>query len=148
MIAFIRRLFRSSAAETDLDRVSDPKVATAALLVEAALTDGIYAEVEQQQIRAVLRDAFTITDAEARAILDEAEPESEAAVDAWRFTTVVKTLPLETRIKVIEGLYRVANADGEACKFEDAFIRHVASLLHVEDVDRAYARRRASGEES
>jgi uncharacterized tellurite resistance protein B-like protein len=34
-------------------------------------------------------------------------------------------------------------ADGAACKFEEAFIRHVASLLHVDDIRRAQARRRA-----
>lgn len=147
MFNALRRLLKSGSGTPEPDRVTDPKVATAALLVEAALTDGVYAEVEQAAILKVIRDAFEIGEAEARAILSEAEPQSEQAVDAWRFTTIVKTLPLETRLKVIGGLYKVANADGDACKFEDAFIRHVASLLHIEDVDRAHARRDALGEQ-
>jgi uncharacterized tellurite resistance protein B-like protein len=44
---------------------------------------------------------------------------------------------------VIEGLYRVALSDGERSDEEDAFIRHVASLLYVDDVARAGARQRA-----
>ncbi len=147
MFNALRRLLKSGSVAPEPDRVTDPKVATAALLVEAALSDGVYADVEQAAILTVIRDAFEIGEAEARAILSEAEPQSEQAVDAWRFTTIVKTLPLETRLKVIGGLYKVANADGDACKFEDAFIRHVASLLHIEDVDRAHARRDALGEE-
>ncbi len=147
MFTALRRLLKSGSATPEPDRVTDPKVATAALLVEAALSDGVYADVEQAAILTVIRDAFEIGEAEARAILSEAEPQSEQAVDAWRFTTIVKTLPLETRLKVVGGLYKVANADGDACKFEDAFIRHVASLLHIEDVDRAHARRDALGEE-
>jgi uncharacterized tellurite resistance protein B-like protein len=147
MFTALRRLLKSGAAAPEPDRVSDPKVATAALLVEAALTDGVYANVEQAAILTVIRDAFEIDEDEAREVLREAEPQSEQAVDAWRFTTIVKTLPLETRLKVIGGLYQVAHADGEACKFEDAFIRHVASLLHIEDVDRAHARRDALGDQ-
>ena len=147
MFNALRRLLKSGSGAPEPDRVTDPKVATAALLVEAALSDGVYADVEQAAILTVIRDAFEIGEAEARAILSDAEPQSEQAVDAWRFTTIVKTLPLETRLKVIGGLYKVANADGDACKFEDAFIRHVASLLHIEDVDRAHARRDALGEE-
>lgn len=147
MLTALRRLFKSRPGPAEPDRVTDPKVATAALLVEAALTDGVYAEVEQAAILKVIRDAFEIGEDEALTILADAEPQSEQAVDAWRFTKIVKTLPLETRLKVIGGLYTVANADGDACKFEEAFIRHVASLLHIEDVDRAHARRDALGEE-
>lgn len=140
MFKALANLLKGTPKEVAPDRVTDPKVATAALLVEAALTDGVYAEVEQNAILTVIRDAFEIDEADAAAVLEEAEPQSEQAVDAWRFTTIVKTLPMETRLKVLEGLYRVANADGDACKFEEAFIRHVASLLHIEDVPRAQAR--------
>lgn len=140
MFKALANLLKGTPKEVAPDRVTDPKVATAALLVEAALTDGVYAEVEQKAILTVIRDAFEIDEADAAAVLEEAEPQSEQAVDAWRFTTIVKTLPMETRLKVLEGLYRVANADGDACKFEEAFIRHVASLLHIEDVPRAQAR--------
>jgi len=146
MMTALRRLFKSRPAGIEPDRVNDPKVATAALLVEAALSDGVYAEVEQAAILKVIGAALGSGEEEAQAILREAEPQSEQAVDAWRFTTIVKTLPLETRLKVIGGLYKVASADGDSCKFEEAFIRHVASLLHIADVDRAHARRDALGE--
>lgn len=149
MISLLRRLLGANEAPTPAARPEDDaQVAAAALLVEAALTDGVYAEVEQRAILTVIAEAFELSAEDAKSVLDRAEPESEAAIDAWRFTTVVKELPMETRLKLLEGLYRVANADGEACKFEDAYIRHVASLLHIEDVHRALARSRALGRDS
>ena len=76
-------------------------------------------------------------------VLAEAEALAEDSTGAHEFTQHVKRLPLLERVKVIEGLYRVSIADGAACKFEEAFIRHVSSLLHVDDIRRAQARRRA-----
>jgi uncharacterized tellurite resistance protein B-like protein len=55
----------------------------------------------------------------------------------------VKKLPVAERISIIEGLYRVALADGEKSDIEDAYIRHVASLLHIDDISRAQARQMA-----
>ncbi len=143
MMRAIRNLFRSGKAVEVPTYVSDPRVAAAALLVEAALADGVFAEVEQQRILDVLAAAFGVAPDEGKAILAAAEEANEAAIDAWRFTSVVKTLGYPARTQIIEGLFRVANADGDACAFEDAFIRHVASLLHVTDTDRALARERA-----
>jgi uncharacterized tellurite resistance protein B-like protein len=52
------------------------------------------------------------------------------------------------RVKVIEAVYRVIYADGERSDLEDAYARHVAGLLHVDDVQRAEARRRAEARTS
>ena len=52
-------------------------------------------------------------------------------------------LAIAERISIIEGLYRVALADGEKSDIEDAYIRHVASLLHIDDISRAQARQAA-----
>jgi len=82
-------------------------------------------------------------EAVARQHLEQGEELAEKATDAHALTRHVKALGESERVNVIEALYRVSFADGEACKFEEAFIRHVASLLHVDDVSRAHAKRRA-----
>ena len=121
----------------------DPEAAAAALLVEAALIDGIYADIESDRISMVLLESFGFDAARADALLAEGEALAEEAVGAHEFTKHVKKLPEDQRLKIIEGLYYVALADGEKCPFEDAFIRQVASLLHIQDVPRAGARKRA-----
>ena len=76
-------------------------------------------------------------------VLLNGEQIAEDATDTHALTRHVKTLPQSERSSVIEGLYRVSLADGESCKYEESFIRHVASLLHIDDVTRAHARKRA-----
>lgn len=141
MLEALKRFF--SGRPKPVVRDVDPQVAAAALLVQAALVDGVYANLESDQIAEILLDALGLDAERVDAVLDEGEELAEDATGAHEFTQHVKKLPLLERVKVIEGLYLVSMADGDACKFEEAFIRHVASLLHVDDIRRAQARRRA-----
>ncbi len=138
----------SEDTETEAGRTEDPKTAAAALLVETALSDGIYADIEEARILSVLQSTFGIEEDEAKTILEEAEDLAEQATGAHQYTKLVKSLKEEDRIRFIEGLYYVSFADGEKCPYEDAFVRHVASLLHVQDRDRAEARKRAEQKSS
>ncbi len=138
----------SEETETEAGRTEDPKTAAAALLVETALSDGIYADIEEARILSVLQSTFGIEEGEAKTILEEAEDLAEQATGAHQYTKLVKSLKEEERIRFIEGLYYVSFADGEKCPYEDAFVRHVASLLHVQDRDRAEARKRAEQKSS
>ncbi len=146
MFETIRRIF-SNTGQTDIRKL-DPHIAAAALLVEAALVDGVYANIESDRIAMILLESFNLEADQADAILEAAEIEAEDAIDAYRFTSRVKTLPEAERAAVIEGLYLVALADGDRCAFEDAYIRKVASLLHIDDIRRARARKRAEARHS
>lgn len=142
MAGFWSRLFghaNNSAPVRDLD----PYEAAAALLVEAALSDGVYANLESDMIAEILVTSFAMDADRADAVLKRGEDLAQTATDAHALTRHVKTLPEAERARIIEGLYKVSLADGEACKFEDAFVRHVASLLHIDDMTRAYAKKRA-----
>ncbi|MEM1146839.1 MAG: TerB family tellurite resistance protein [Pseudomonadota bacterium] len=142
MVGIFSRLFgtnRPTAPVRDLD----PYEAAAALLVEAALVDGVYANLESDMIAEILVTSFNMEADRADEVLQRGERIAEEATDTHALTRHVKTLPQSERAGVIEGLYRVSLADGEACKYEESFIRHVASLLHIDDVSRAHARKRA-----
>ena len=136
----LKNLFRS---KTPAERDMDPHLAVAALLVEAALVDGVYVNIESDMIAEILLEAFDLEADRVDELIAEGETLAEEAVDSYNFTRHVKKLSMSTRISVIEGLYRVALSDGERSDVEDAFIRHVASLLYVDDVARAGARQRA-----
>lgn len=150
MLNWLKSLVSGEDKQEDVQagRTDDPKIAAAALLVETALTDGIYADIEETRIIQVLTSTFELSDDDARALLSEAEDLAEHSTGAHQYTHLIKQLELEKRISFIEGLYYVSFADGEKCPYEDAFVRHVASLLHVEDRDRAEARKRAEQKSS
>ena len=140
MMNTLKNLFRQ---KTPAERPMDPQVAAAALLVEAALSDGVYVNIESDMIAEILVEAFKFDADKADAVLAEGEALAEEAVGSHQFTKHVKKLPIAERISIIEGLYRVALADGEKSDIEDAYIRHVASLLHIDDISRAQARQAA-----
>lgn len=142
MTGFLSRLFGNDRLAAPVRHI-DPYEAAAALLVEAALADGIYANLESDMIAEILITSFEMDADRADAVLRRGEELSEDATDTYALTRHVKTLPEGHRISLIECLYKVSLADGEACKFEEAYIRQVASLLHIDDVTRAHARKRA-----
>lgn len=142
MAGFFSRLFGSGRLEAP-DRTMDPYEAAAALFVEAALVDGVYANLESDMVAELLVTSFDMDAARADEVLQRGEQLAEEATDTHALTRHVKQLSQAERANVVEGLYRVSLADGEYCKYEESFIRHVASLLHVDDVTRAHARKRA-----
>jgi uncharacterized tellurite resistance protein B-like protein len=142
MLRDIKKWFGKREAETRPEL--DPHVAATTLLVEAALSDGIYAECEEAQIKDTLAAAFLLDPDTVDNILDQAEELAESAIDHHRFTKVVKAcLTEQERVALIEQLWLVALADGEKSPFEDAFVRRIAPLLGVDDRERIFARSRA-----
>ena len=148
MFTAIKKLFSGSDANRNpgLSAQRDARECAVALLVEAALADGIYADIEQDMIKAIIRDSFALDDEAAAALLEAAESRAEMAVDHYAFTRVIKQhMPKAERVALIGAMWDVTYADGEESPFEDAFIRRVAALLAVTDHERAAAKRAALG---
>lgn len=120
------------------------RVAVAAVLVEVAMRDGVYHPAEKAEIEAMLTEAYGLDPDGAAALRVEGETAQAAAVDAHRFTRVIKdSIPPEERAALLERVWRVALADGERAGDESSFMRLLAGLLYVEDRENALARRRA-----
>jgi uncharacterized tellurite resistance protein B-like protein len=83
----LRNLFRS---RTPAERDMDPKLAAAALLVEAALVDGVYVNIESDMIAEILLDAFDLEAEQVDELISEGETLAEEAVDSFNFTRHVK----------------------------------------------------------
>jgi uncharacterized tellurite resistance protein B-like protein len=140
MMKSIRNLF---TPKTPAELPMPAEVAVGALLVEAALIDGVYVNIESDMIAEILLESFDFDADKADAVLAQAETLAEEAVGSHQFTKHAKKLALADRVKVVEAIYRVILSDGERSDVEDAYVRHVAGLLHVDDIARAEARKRA-----
>ena len=145
MLDAIKRLISSQDDSAEPDEHST-ELAAAALMVQAALSDGVYADVEHDRILEMLKSGFHLDDAEAADLLDEAEGLAETAVDHHQFTKIVKELPKEQRMKFMTQLWHVALADGENDAHEDSLLRRLSPLLALTDRERAEARQAAQGE--
>jgi uncharacterized tellurite resistance protein B-like protein len=144
MIADILKRLR---AEPDSDSrpmsPEDCRLALSALMVRLARQDEHYSATERETIEHVLTARYGVSADAARALREEAETLESQASDTVRFTRLIKAaVPYEERQGVIEALWRVAITDGIKAE-EHGFLRLVASLVGVTDVDSGLARQRA-----
>jgi uncharacterized tellurite resistance protein B-like protein len=141
MIAVLRTLFGGAAAprtELPLD------ICVAALLIEAARADGVYDAEERAAVLRLLQDMFGLSSTEVVALHDRADTAQGTAVDTVRFTRVVKmAMDEEQRIQLMQALWHVVLVDHERDPQENAFLRHLAPLLGVDDRHSVSARHRA-----
>jgi uncharacterized tellurite resistance protein B-like protein len=148
MITRLRALFAQSSEAFSTSGPAgcdDQQLAAAALLVEVATIDARFDETERQRIINFVRSRFTLSDAEATALLEAAQSEVHGAIQLYAFTSAVKNgFSYEDRVALMESLWEVVYADGIADPFEDQLMRRIGGLICVTDRDRGIARKRAS----
>jgi uncharacterized tellurite resistance protein B-like protein len=119
-------------APAEADRGHGLELATAALLVEIARADYRDEVVENELIFELLKAHFTLSAAEAEALLNQAADEVDDAVSLQGFTRLLhENLSPEEKLQVLEMLWRVAMADEHLDRHEDHLIRRVAELLYI-----------------
>ncbi len=139
-------LNRLSGAAPQPEPQTDYRLALSALLVRCAKVDGVYEETEVAMIDRVLTDRYGLTPFEAGALRREGETLEAEAGDTVHLTKAIKDgVPYEERLPVIEALWRVVLSDDHRDYEENAYLRLVAKLLGVNDVDSAHARQAAAG---
>ena len=143
MIESLKSLF-SNTSETETEDVMTPELAAASLMVEAALADGVFADIEYEKILRILREGFKLDDDLATETLKTAQEQVENAVDHHKFTRVVKQMSHAQRKTVMTHLWMIVLVDGENDAHEDSLLRRLAPLLALSDRDRAEARQDAA----
>ncbi|MGF1445646.1 MAG: TerB family tellurite resistance protein [Pikeienuella sp.] len=145
MLEHILKLFANPETTEITPTAEDCREAVAAILVEAARADGVYAAGEAAMISRILADRYGLSPAEATRLREIGEAAQAAAPDLVRFTRAVKRLvPPEDRIAVIEAIWSVAYADGEKDDHEHALVRKMAGLLYIPDAEVGAARKRVA----
>jgi uncharacterized tellurite resistance protein B-like protein len=144
MIAnLLKRLAGDSAEAMPAD---EARAAIAALLVIAANADHNYTNDERVQIERVLGARYGLDAAAAKRLREEGEAAEAAAMDLYRFTSLIKrAIAHEERISVIEALWGVVLADGVRDAHEDALMRRVTDLLGLDPRESIEARKRVGG---
>ena len=140
-----RRLGAGDEAEADAP--AGLPLAVAALLVEVLRADY---HVEPEERRAVVSAVSRLlgVDAEASAALvAEAERHIDDSHDLYQYTSQLNRAWSEPeKLRLLEALWRVAQADERVHKYEEHLIRRVADLLHVPHAAFIAAKLRAAAE--
>ena len=142
MLDKLLRLIRDPEAEVDLTD-EEGREAMAAILVEAARADGVYAVCERDAIDRALARHYGISPAAAADLRAKGETAQAAALDLVQFTRAMKrAVEHENRVGIIEAVWEVALADGERDAMENALVRKLCGLLYVPDREAGLARQR------
>jgi uncharacterized tellurite resistance protein B-like protein len=143
---WIEQNFGDAAADVPARREQSRNLAVAALLVEVLRADYDVAEAERRQVVESVRGMLGLDDAQCAGLLAEAEQQVDRAHDLHQFTTAVNgALAHDEKLRLVEQMWRVAQADAIVHKYEEHIIRRVADLLHVSHREFIAAKLRAAG---
>ena len=110
-------------------------VLIAALLIHAAKIDENYTEKEKKIIKKALIDLNNINPLEADELLTQAEKKEEVSNQIVEFTREIKKHSMESRLKIIEVIWKIVYSDGINDSYESNLIRRICGLLYVSDKD-------------
>jgi uncharacterized tellurite resistance protein B-like protein len=130
------RTFIDSGRVDDDTREHGIELATALLLVEVSRADYDEHEIEIEQIAALLRDNFDLSEQEIDLLVEDAKSQADHAASLQSFTRELhgRLSPVEKN-NIVEMLWRVAFADRHLDKHEDHLVRKIAGLLYVSHSD-------------
>ena len=126
------------------NNAGDLQHAVAALLIEAARMDENFDAAERAAVERLLAERFALESAAVKALIADAEQAVQNSTQYFPFTRQINDrLSGDERVRIIEMLWKVAYSDGVLDPYEDMLLRRIAGLIHVTDLDRGLARRRA-----
>lgn len=144
MLTKLKAMFTDKKPDLEKSEPEDIHIATAALLIEGALSDEDFSHVERETITSVLKRQFSLSDEDVKTVMSEAEAAHQKSDQLLDFTRTIKeNFPIENRIQIIEMLWEIAYADGEISDFEAHLIRRLCGLIYVDDIESGRARKKA-----
>ena len=106
MLDRIKSLLGGSNGGAGDNKGTDPKLAAAVLLVDAARADESYGDEEKERVAALLKHRFHLADEEVALLQDAAEERAAESVNLHRFTSTVKdSWSEDERVGLIELLW-------------------------------------------
>jgi uncharacterized tellurite resistance protein B-like protein len=122
------------------DRVFDDtgyRLAATALLIHVISLDGEPSEVEKRKLHSLIENRFGLAPGAADRLIASATQVEGQAVDLYHFTSVImRSVDEAGRLRIVEMMWELVYADGQANEFEDNVVWRAADLLGVSSRDR------------
>lgn len=108
------------------------QLAVAALLVEVAIADHQFSELELRNLSTILERKFSLSNEELTELINLAKTETDHATSLHQFTQLINQYcNTEEKFSLMKAMWEMAYADGNLDKYEDYIIRKVADLIYV-----------------
>ena len=116
-----------------------------ALLVHAAKIDENFSIEEEKIIKKVLIE-IGFSNEETNKLLEQAKQIEENSVQILEFTKEVKEIDSNTRIKIIETLWRIIYSDKKTDMYEASLMRRLEGLLYIDSKTMGSIKKKVSEE--
>lgn len=124
------RISAEDAAADDRDAAI--RMATAVLMVDVALVDSSFEEVEFERMLGLVKNHFGLSTQAAAELINAANAEADELVSVHEFTELLQQhLDDDEKARVVELLWSTAYADGELNEYENSLVLKVSDLLNV-----------------
>jgi uncharacterized tellurite resistance protein B-like protein len=130
---FENRLAPSDDAQDDETRL---RIATCALLLEAAHADDEFSDAERSTISQLVGARFQLSEAQTLELLTVADEERRRSGDLYQFARLVNnSFPTPRKLAIVEILWEVVYSDGTLEAHEDALMHKMGTLLGIRHED-------------
>jgi uncharacterized tellurite resistance protein B-like protein len=149
LLAYIRELFQSSADNATSHNLSPAQkhLACAALLIEVAVVDNEFDNLELSTLKTILNQQFNVPQHQLEELVVMAKEECTNATSLYSFTHLVnRQCDFAEKFDLVTCLWRIAYADGDLDKYEEYVIRKIADLIHLGHGEFIRAKHRARTE--
>jgi len=110
-------------------------IAIVALLVHAAKIDEDYTDKEKEMIKKVIMQLNDVNHDESENLLKASEKLEAESNQIVEFTKEIKKYSMESRLNIIEIIWKIVYSDGTSDSYESKLIRRICGLLYVSDKD-------------
>ena len=128
-------MFNKIFKKKETERQDDKNILITALLIHAAKIDENYTDTEKKIIKRASIDLFNIGPDQAEVLIKQAEKKEEESNQIVEFTREIKKYSMESRLKIIEVIWKIVYSDGTSNNYESNLIRRICGLLYISDKD-------------
>ena len=128
-------MFKNIFAKQKKVSPDNKNILIAALLIHAAKIDENYTEIEKKIIKKALIDLNNISSDQAEELIKRAEKNEEESNQLVEYTREIKKYTMESRLKIIEVIWKIVYSDGVGDDYESNLIRRICGLLYISDKD-------------
>ena len=150
MIKKIKDLLSNLSKEEVIEDSSDLgslDKACAALLVEIAFADKEFDSREKTSLKESLIQSYNLDEETIQEIILDAENTVNESTSLYEYTrTVNDEFEYESKLNLLENLWKVAYADDVLDKYEEHLIRRVSDLIHISHSDYINIKLKARGD--
>jgi len=128
-------MFKKIFKKKEVNNSGNKNILIAALLIHAAKIDEKYTDIEKNIIKKALMDFNSINADEAEKLIILAEKKEEEQNQIIEFTKEIKKYSMESRLKIIEIIWKIVYSDGTSDIYESNLIRRICGLLYISGKD-------------